>query len=264
MNSEDTRSKLAKLLNNLIEKEKCADSLEKSNTNIADIQNHFLGKLYDYDQIHKEAFITENLGMPPTEPKGLIKFVVPVYLSKKSKYKKTLQKYQKLYPLAESAYRNEYRTERNALEQQDELEKEKALHSIREKTTVLKKHHDEIMKAIEFDNTLSDRLKKKEIVSEILGYFDDGRVSTLKEAVNLWYDEQRKSEAERKEDEHRERLIVLEEEKLRAAQATEEYQKRQCEIVEQAAQYAKEAAENAQQISLNMQMKQLSNYLDDN
>ena len=94
---------------------------------------------------------------------------------------------------------------------------------------------------------LSGKLKRKEIVITLLEYFADHRADSLKEAINLWYDEKRKDEEEAKAEAHRQEMKALEEEKVRAAQAAEEYAKMKYEEARDAAEYARQAAEDAQE-----------------
>lgn len=256
MDIVEIEGNLRSLLDTLIEKDHCLKALTESEADVSNITHHFLGKLDEYDREHKDTFITEKIGKAPIKPKGLIKIAVPVYLAKKTKYEKAMLTYQKLYPLAESAYREEHQAARTSLAQQDEIEKEAALRSAQEVFRTAKERYDAIKQKLDADNTLSAKFKTVEIVSEILEYFEDGRVETIKEAVNLWYNEQQKAEEARKAEEHRQQILALEEEKVRAAQAAEEYQRQQCVLAQQAAQYAREAAESAQQAASDIQLNQ--------
>ena len=69
------------------------------------------------------------------------------------------------------------------------------------------------------NDLLSNKLKEKEIIEQLIEYFADRRVDTLKEAVNLWYDEKhRKEEAEIEAEQRRK-----EEAERAAAQHKEQY-----------------------------------------
>ncbi len=77
-------------------------------------------------------------------------------------------------------------------------------------------------------------------------YFEDHRADTLKEAINLWYDEKRKDEEEAKAEAHRQEMKALEEKRVRAAQAAEEYAYMQYMAALDTAESARQTADRAQ------------------
>ena len=78
------------------------------------------------------------------------------------------------------------------------------------------------MQALAEDSTVNQKFKEAEIVQQLIEFFEEGRVESLKEAINLWYDEKRKDEEEERAEAHRQELLELEAERVRAAQAAEE------------------------------------------
>lgn len=58
----------------------------------------------------------------------------------------------------------------------------------------------------EKDELLSERLRNTTAIRKMLEFFEDGRVDTMKEAVNLYYDETRKDEEARLAPEHHEKI----------------------------------------------------------
>ena len=75
-------------------------------------------------------------------------------------------------------------------------------------------------KELDSNKTVADIFKTAEKVEKLISYFVEGRVSDMKEAINLWYEE-----------DHRESI--------------EEYARRQCEATEDVAESARQAAESA-------------------
>ena len=91
-------------------------------------------------------------------------------------------------------------------------------------------------------------IKRIPIIEKLIRYFEDKRVDTLKEAVNLFYDEKRKDEEQAREEEHRKQMRELEEERVRAAQSAEDYARMQYDEACNAAEYSRRAAEIAEEM----------------
>lgn len=68
---------------------------------------------------------------------------------------------------------------------------------------------------------------------------------TVKRAINLWHDEEHKDEEEARAEKHRQEMLALEEERVRAVQEAKEYARMQYEKARDAAEYARQAAEDA-------------------
>ena len=202
--------------------------------------------LKDFDAAHMEQFIKEKIGTRPTEPNGIIKILVPVYLSKKSQYAAAHATYEKIRPLAEAAYRETYQTQREELRIQDEVEKTSLIKTARSRLEAAKVRVVNVEEKLRADDTVSVSLKKKDTIERLISYLEEGRADNLKEAVNLFYDEKRKDAEAQKADAHRKEMKALEEEKVRAAQAAEEYQRLQYEEAQQATRYAQQTAMAAQ------------------
>lgn len=209
--------------------------------------------LKKFDSDHMEQFIEKKIGVRPVEPDGLIKLLVPVYLIQKAQFDVAIATYNKMRPLAEAAYREEYTMQREQLRKQDEYEKNNMLITANNRIAAVKKKLAAAKERIDANNIVSTNLKKKNIIIKLISYFEEGRADNLKEAVNLYYDEKRKDEEDQKTEAYRKQMKSLEEEKVRAAQAAEEYQKRQYEQVL----LATEAAQKTADIAENMQFNQL-------
>jgi len=202
--------------------------------------------LSNFDAAHLEAFIEEKIGPRPEEPGGFIRILVPIYLIQKGRFNAAYAAYEKLRPLAEAAYRETFQSERERLQALDETEKAKKIQAAEEYFSVAKSNLKAAQTRLNEDSTLSSSLKQRDIVTQLISFLEEGRADDLKEAVNLYYDEKRKDEEAEKAEAYRQEMKALEEEKVRAAQAAEEYQRMQYEEAQQAVFYAKQAADAAQ------------------
>ncbi len=206
------------------------------------LQTH---NLENFDDSHLEEFVEEKIGKEPVAPGGLIVLALPVYLVQKAQYDSAIANYKKMRPLAEAAYREAYHDQREELKKKDQEEYEKNLDEAKKRVSLAEKRLKKAKDAYAAEDTVSESLKKTEIIEKIVLYLEEGRADDMKEAVNLYYEEQRKDEEARKADEHRKKIIELEEEQVRAAQAAEEYAAMQYEEAQQAKMYAMEAADAA-------------------
>ena len=221
---------------------------------------NYPSKLKKFDDEHKDAFITGRIGPKPIKPSGVIKLAIPVYLVKKSKYETAIANYDRMYPLAEATYREKYASERAQLAEEDKNEKQQAISSQETTVAVIQKKYETAKAAFEDNDLLSDRLKSKDIVSQLIEFFEDHRADTLKEAINLWYDEKRKDEEEAKAEAYRQEMLELEEERVRAAQSAEEYARMQYEEARDAAEYARQAADDEKEAADAARRMEWDNY----
>ena len=166
----------------------------------------------DFDSTQKKAFIESKVGHEPTKPKGAIKLAVPVYLSKKKAYDKTYADYMERYKKAEKEYYAEYKDTREKLESE---EKATIAFEIQLAEDALNRAIEKYQSAaalLSENEVLSEKLKNALIVATLIEYFQDQRVDCIKDAVNLYYEE-----------EHRKRLEAFAEEQVRlTAEAAEQ------------------------------------------
>ena len=246
MDSIESIKKLNELLQIIKNYEYAENTYQNANKSLNKAKYNYQSKLSKFDNEHKDKFIADKIGMRPSKPHGAIKLAVPVYLIKKSKYQNDKENYNRMYPLAEAAYREKYAAERNRLADADRIEQANDIKDKEAKLAISKSELETAKIALDSIDFLSDKLKSKEIVVQLIDYFKDHRVDTLKEAVNLWFDEKRKNDEEEKAAIHRQKMLELEEERVRAAQSAEEYARRKYEEACLATEYARQAAANAQ------------------
>lgn len=251
MEKKEALERLKALDSIICEYETTKANLDRAKTKLGNATNSYPSKLNAFDNATKESFIAERIGNKPVKPTGPIKLAVPVYLVKKSNYEKALHDYEEMRSQAENDYMESYSETRAKLEAEDKAGYQNAVEKAREALSIAQKAFDYAKDKLATDDLISDKLKNKETVWTLIEYFKDQRADTLKEAVNLWYDEKRKDEEEARAEEHRREMRALEEEKVRAAQAAEEYARMQYEESLNAAEAARQAADTAQRIEWN-------------
>jgi hypothetical protein len=243
-NNINELSTLERLLEKLEKRDNCLEALNQVQETLEVLaKDEPSERLVAFDEEHKIAFIESKIGAKPPMPKGILRVVPQVYLYKKKKH----DTYEKVYPLAESAYREAYAKERGTIIKEDEEIRQRELTINNSKLERLKAEYDIAEKSVENDSLLSADMKQTAIIKTLIKYFQDKRADSLKEAVNLWYDEKRKDEEEQRAEEHRKEMKRIEEERLRAEEEAAEYARMQYEAAEEAAEYARQAAYNAEQ-----------------
>ena len=249
MDKAEAVERLQLLIDEIDEFEFASLDLPVAEAELEDAKNRHFSYLADFDKQHKAAFIKERAGNKPKRPNLATILIVPVYRSQKARYKEENAEYKKRLSDAEEAYKKHYSDERKKLKEQDASERaiairdaENALSTARNAYTIAKDNLDN-------DGLLSTKMKTRAVACKLLEFFEDGRVDTLKEAINLWFDEKRKDEEEARVEAYRQEMKKLEEERVRAAQSAEEYASMQYFEVADAADYARQAAENAGEIA---------------
>lgn len=247
MDKQQLINNLNDLLSEIEKMEVLQNSERIAADNCSEVRNHYPFKKDAFDKEHKDSFILEKIGAEPVKPHGIIKIIVPMYIIQKNRYRVQVQNYDKLYKLAEQLYYETFSDELTELERTDKEEQAEAI-------SKAERHHKECMDKLETccenikQNTLlDDSIKSKEIVTKLIDYLKIGRADNLKEAINLYFDERRKDEEEKRAELHRYEMIELEKERVRAAQAAEMYQQMQYEESQRAADEAERAAEYARQ-----------------
>ena len=233
MNRDESLAALKHLLSLIEEENNKKYEYFSAQERLKKATNSYATRLGAFDDAHKPRFIANKIGEKPVKPNGLIKLVVPVYLSQKKKYIEAKEFYDRAYPLAEAAYREKYKDERNVLATQDKVEQAEAITRAQTNVEIAKKNYELAAQVVVEDCTVNQKFKEVEIVLQLITFFEEGRVDSLKEAINLWYDEKRKDEEQERTEAHRQKLLELEEERVRAAQEAEEYAREAAEMARQ-------------------------------
>lgn len=229
LNREEIISELQTLLSEIQKVANAELSLTIAKSKYSNAINRKPTKVANFDIAYKEQYIISKIGQAPEKPKGIIKLAVPIYLSKKKEYDKLYNEYTVRYQLTEQQYYTEYSDQRSKLESDERAE-------ISHCTQLAETEKHEAMEALKTakktlaeNSLLSDELKTKETVEDIIKYLQNQRVDTIRDAVNLYYEEQ-----------HRRKLEALAEKQVHLAEDAAEYAR-------QAAASAREAANSAQE-----------------
>lgn len=229
-------SKLYELLNNLKAKESISSELSIAKIVLSQVETTFESQLQAFDTEHKDAFIHARIGMPPKKPSRV------VLLLQKGKYTNLAEEYQKKYALVEKDYFLANKEKREELREADQIALAKEKEKARERVQTLEAELAELEPLIAADDTVIDTYKRVPIIALFITYFETGRVDTVKEAINLMFDERRKDEEAQKAEKYRAEMLDLEKKRLAAEKERLEQEKRRAEAAEDAADYAMLAA----------------------
>ena len=208
--------KLNALRKNFEEYDKAKKEIDRLNNEILKLEKEPLTEVKKYDSENKSKYIKAKIGEKPVEPSKLVMLAIPLYIKKKNEYDVALKKYQDDYKVAETEYYDEHRSRRKELDAKDRVNRKNAIDKLKKTKQKITEKCSEYKKNIDDEKILGGNIKTYENVCKILGYISDGRVDSIKEAVNLLFEEK-----------HREKI--------------EEFCKKQVEYTKQAAESAAKA-----------------------
>ncbi|HCI83089.1 MAG TPA: hypothetical protein DHV79_00365 [Lachnospiraceae bacterium] len=140
-----------------------------------------------------------------------------------------MKEYEKEYSLYTSkldkcvaSYYEEYADKRKKLESEEQAEIAYKLQCAQNQYNIIQERVSLLHNEINENTILSEKMKKKKSVDTLIEYFQDQRADSIKEAVNLYFEE-----------EHRRRL--------------EEFAQEQVRLTAEAAEQARQAAESAEE-----------------
>lgn len=186
--------------------------LNEAKENLGKLRTKPLSAVSDFDVTHKKVFIASRAGVEPVKPKGAIKVAIPIYLSKMKAYDKEYAEYMVRYHKAEKEYYAEFKDTREKLDSEEKAELSFAIQLAEEAFSHTTEAYQLAATVLNANETVSAKLKDATIVATLIEYFQDQRVDSIKDAVNLYYEE-----------EHRKRLEAYAEEQVRlTAEAAEQ------------------------------------------
>ena len=191
-------------------------------------------KVEHFDSTHKSDFIASKAGDKPVKPTKALAILVPVYVKKKKEYESELEKYSSAVQSAEKKYYITFEQERNALIEADNNEREAAIQELSAKIGVSKSKLEEIVILIEKEDIIGLSLKNNLDLQLLIEIFDNKRADTIKEAVNVLF-----------EDKHRKRMEELQAEHVRLTQEAKDAAESAADSAKKAIKIAKEALERA-------------------
>ena len=203
---------LRKLLTQIEQFTTAKTELDEAKEHLIGLRAKPLSAVSDFDVAQKDIFIEKRAGAAPVKPKGAIKLAVPLYLSKKKAYEKERAEYTARYNKAEQEYYAEFKDTREKLESEEKAELAFEIQLAEAAVTKANEAYQVSAAVLSDSYIVNDKLKDADIIQTLIEYFQDQRADTMKEAVNLYYEE-----------EHRKRLEAFAEEQVRlTAEATEQ------------------------------------------
>ena len=230
LNNNEAISSLKQLRDRIIE---CAESkaeFDKAAEELKKAESRQPVAVNVFDQEHKQAYVISHIGEEPVKPKGIIKLAVPIYRAKKKAYEKEYEEYIAEYNKCISAYYEEYEEQRSKLQSEECSVIEYEIQAAAQQYDSAEENYKYHCQELDADLTVSEKLKKIEVVDALIGYFQDQRADNLKEAINLFYEE-----------EHRRKLEEFAQEQVRLSAEAAEFARQAAESAEDAAQSAEEA-----------------------
>ena len=162
MEKTEAMEKLGELLQIINDFENAEKKYKDAEKSLNFTKYRYSSKLDKFDNEHKTRFVAEKIGLKPQKPHGAIKLAVPVYLVKKSKYKSDKANYDRLYPLAEAAYREKYADERKRLAEEDKIEQKKEIEKKENELAIVKVNYKNAKDAFEAKHLYKgNRIRKK-------------------------------------------------------------------------------------------------------
>ena len=199
-------------------------------------------KLDQFDSEHKRVFVLKKVGDAPIKPVKVLAIVVPVYKKKKKEYEENLARYNEAVCAAEEEYYTTFGEEREALRQADNKEREDAIQEITSELDKVRNKLDEITKTIEAEDIIGVSLKNVADVQLLIDIFDNRRADTIKEAVNILFEDKHRKRMEELQELH----VCLTKEAKEAAENAEDSAREAIRIANEAMERADEAYSKAQ------------------
>lgn len=210
------RNECVKVLKELLDQIEHFSAIEKelqaARESLTLLRKKPLSAVSKFDTEKKNEYIESRIGCAPAKPKGAIKLAIPVYLSKKKAYEKEYADYMIRFQDAEKAYYVEFKDIREKLEAKEKASVAFEIQQAEQIVSRLEGDYQLAKTALKDNETVSTRLKNKTIIATLIEYFQDHRADSIKEAINLYFEE-----------EHRKHLETYSEEQVRlTAEAAEQ------------------------------------------
>lgn len=139
----------------------------------------------DFDRRNKQAYVDSHIGREPVKPRGLGK----IFRSKMKAYEREFAEYKAKHDECVKAYYQEYAEKRRELESNEQSAIAHDINFAKWQYDLAVGRHKEARRELASDETLSENLKKMEIVDALITFVRDRRADSVKEAVNLYYEE---------------------------------------------------------------------------
>ena len=198
------KNQLEEILAMSLQYEMSLENLKNATEAVQNAQDFIPSKLSTFDKENKDQYIHNIVG---DEPKQLSKWNPLSHTKrKKEEMRAAVEDYNQKLAQATAQYYEEYKNKRLQLEYEDSNDKElmiKDSNALLESATLQKEKAEVAWKA---NTLLSEKLRNSHVIKHLIEYFEDGRVDSLKEAVNLYYDDIYKEKESKLAEEHRQKL----------------------------------------------------------
>lgn len=203
---------------------------------LSDAENKELTAVEEYDEKHKSSYITERIGEEPQKPSRKLILAVPVYMKKKKEYEEKLSSYRKAYSIVEEEYYKKHKEIREELDKKDRQNKDELIQKAKESANKSADEYSRIKATVDSEEIISQNLKETTNVNMLISFFEEGRCDTMKEAINLLFEEK-----------HRHRIELLCQQQLELTEQIAIIAKNADEKAEEALEIANEAKELAEE-----------------
>ncbi len=207
------------------ETEKAAETLRKA-------ERRKPTAVEDFDRAHKETYVISQIGRAPLRPRETVE--VTVVDRTRKRFERDFADYKKKYERFSDAYFEDYAEQRRKLEEEELAQITEGVEKSKQEYEETLAREESVKQALDADDTLGGDFKTLDTVDVLIGYLQDRRADTVKEAMNLYFTE-----------EHRRRLEKLAQEQIRITEEAKEIAREAAVSAEKAARSALKAAQRA-------------------
>lgn len=186
MNRQDLIQSLQSLRSKLLNAERLETEFAEAERIWEEIYDRKLTALETFDKENKENYILAKAGPEPEKPKGISG---GLFRAKGEEYEKALAEYHLKVEEAEKAYFQEYAEQREKLEAEEKEAIDSERYEAGSRFDAARDALAAVKDELENDDTLSERLKQPEIIDVLIMYLEDLRADSIKEAVNLYFED---------------------------------------------------------------------------
>lgn len=186
----------------------------------------------DFDRAHKETYVISQIGRAPVRPRETVE--VTVVDRTRKRFEKDFADYKKKYERFSEAYYEDYAEQRGKLEEEEQARIAEGVENSKQEYEEILAREESAKQVLDADDTLGDDFKTLDTVDVLIGYIQDRRADSVKEAMNLYFTE-----------EHRRRLEELAKEQIRITEEAKAIAREAALSAENAAKSALKAAQRA-------------------
>ncbi len=185
-----------------------------------------------FDRAHKETYVISQIGRAPLRPRETVE--VTVVDRTRKRFEKDFADYKKKYDRFSEAYYEDYAEQRRRLEEEERAQITEEVENSKQEYEEMLAREESAKQVLDADDTLGEDFKTLETVDVLIGYIQDRRADSVKEAMNLYFTE-----------EHRRRLEELAKEQIRITEEAKKIAREAAVSAEKAAKSALKAAQRA-------------------